>query len=124
MRRLAAVLLGAVIVLGGTSSHAVAAPGDQTTVVGSWAENGNQSIATCPAGTKLVSGGYNAQPNYHEVRRGGVLGMVVDATDGVRSSIGPNMISTNTPAQNSWYASIEDGRIRAYAICEEVAPRR
>ncbi|MFI1377613.1 hypothetical protein ACH4UY_37180 [Streptomyces longwoodensis] len=71
-------------------------------VAGPVAPNGGISRATCPAGTTLVGGGYDAR---HDTNG---LNNVIDGLD---------LFAPDWQNANSWVAAMHSGQVRAVAMC-------
>ncbi|MFF8882078.1 hypothetical protein [Streptomyces flaveolus] len=94
----------AVIVLSSVASAPAQAADPPVTVAGPVSEPGGFSRATCPAGTQIVGGGYDAR---HVVNGANnvVDGLVVFAPDPQKA--------------NTWTAQMYSGQIRAFAMCAQ-----
>ncbi|MFY4718801.1 hypothetical protein [Streptomyces sp. LaBMicrA B280] len=103
----------AVGVLSTTSAQATAAAAPVSrarTVVGPTSESGEPSVAHCPAGMRVLNGGYNAV-SFSQSNGG-------EPYDGVQA---------NAPLADGtgWFADLMTGRIQARAVCvpQAEAPR-
>ncbi|MEV0965380.1 hypothetical protein AB0J25_22835 [Streptomyces sp. NPDC049910] len=117
--RSAALVVGAIAVglAGSPSAQALAAtpaPDDRAPVVvfGPLSEPAQPSYATCPKGTTLIGGGYEALP-------------VTLEDPHTSPPLVADMVDVNTPSflrPNSWVAKMLRGQVHAYALCERRKP--
>ncbi|MFI1721815.1 hypothetical protein [Streptomyces sp. NPDC020489] len=102
--RIAAVLVtSASITALSLAAGAPALAADPPVVVaGPVSSNGGISRATCPAGTTLVGGGYDARHDINGVNN------VIDGLD---------LFAPDWQNANSWVAAMHTGQVRAVAMC-------
>ncbi|MEU9593760.1 hypothetical protein AB0D84_29140 [Streptomyces sp. NPDC048193] len=92
----------AIIVLSSAAGTPAVAAEAPVTVAGPISEPGGFSRATCPAGTQLVGGGYDARHTVNGVN---------NVTDGL-VVFAPEPLKANT-----WTAQMLSGQVRAFAMC-------
>ncbi|MEN3586433.1 MULTISPECIES: hypothetical protein [unclassified Streptomyces] len=83
--------------------------GAPVVVIGPLSEPGQPSYATCPDGTRLIGGGYEAVP------------VTVDDPQTSPPLIA-DMVDVNAPSYlqpNSWVTKMLNGQSRSYALCEK-----